>query len=40
MGSHPERTASSVSWEVNLEAVKSEEESTESLSVGTVFYQH
>lgn len=40
MGSHPERAASSVSWEVNLEAVKSEEDSTESLSVGTVFYQH
>ena len=33
----PERAASSVSWEINLEAVKSEEDSMESLSVGTVF---
>lgn len=36
-GSPPERAASSVSWEINLEAVKSEEDSMESLSVGTVF---
>lgn len=36
-GSPPARPASSVSWEINLEAVKSEEDSMESLSVGTVF---